>query len=91
MNKLLEMANDYIMEMDWKDISLVKICVFFAGLALGTLVAPKNKKTVFFLALAIFIASYIPCMVKLVKFYLENNEDEFDEDEMKLFADYIPE
>ena len=25
------MANDYIMEMDWKDISLVKICVFFGG------------------------------------------------------------
>lgn len=91
MDKLLKLANDYIKTMDWKDITLVKLCVFFAGVAIGTLVAPKNKKTVFFLALAVFIASYIPCMVKLVQFYLENNEDEFDEEEMMLFADYIPE
>lgn len=91
MDKLLKLANDYIKTLDWKDITLVKLCVFFAGVAIGTLVAPKNKKTVFFLALAMFIASYIPCMVKLVQFYLENNEDEFDEEEMMLFADYIPE
>ncbi|MBE6988424.1 MAG: permease of phosphate ABC transporter [Clostridia bacterium] len=91
MEKLLKMANDYIKTMDWKDITLVKLCVFFAGVALGSLVSPRNKKTVFFMALVIFVASYIPCMVKLVQFYLENNEDEFDEDEMMLFADYIPE
>ena len=91
MEKILRLANDYIREMDWKDITLVKFCLLSLGIALGTLVAPKNKKTVFFIALVVFLASYIPCMIKLVQFYLENNEDEFDEEEMMLFADYIPE
>ena len=91
MEKILRLANDYIREMDWKDMSLLKLCLLSLGIALGTLVAPKNKKTVFFIALVVFLASYIPCMIKLVQFYLENNEDEFDEEEMMLFADYIPE
>ena len=92
MKKLFDAANGYIKTCDWKDMALIKFCLFSIGLMLGSFVSPKNKKTVFFLALAVFVATYIPSMTKFARFLIDKADaDAITEEEMMLFADYIPE
>ncbi len=66
MKKLLSAADTYIAQMNWKDMALVKLCLCAAGVMLG-LAAPKRaRKWAAFGAMAVFVTTYLPVMVKFL-------------------------
>ena len=67
MNKLFECANQYLKESDWKDLALVKFCLCAIGIMIGLSVPKEKKKYPFILAGIIFVATYIPLMMKFGK------------------------
>ena len=68
MKRLIRCANQYIWESDWKLISLLKFCLLSLGICIGLYVPSQKKKTVFYIAAAAFIVSYIPLMAKSVSY-----------------------
>ena len=66
MRKLFSAADAYIAKMNWKDLALVKLCLCAAGVMLG-LAAPKRvRKWAALGAVAVFVATYLPIMLKFL-------------------------
>lgn len=66
MKKILEFADNYIRECNWKDISLLKICLCALGFMLGLSVEKKYKKPAMLAAWCVFCVTYVPLMVKCI-------------------------
>ena len=64
MRSLFALGNQYLKECDWKDLALVKFCLWAMGMLIGMQVPAKNKKAVAWGAACVFIATYIPLMAK---------------------------
>ena len=64
---LLELGNRYAENSSWKDFALTKFCLFSMGLITGTRVAEKHKKPVICASTAVFAATYIPLMRKVIR------------------------
>ena len=75
MKYFLDLGNRYMQESDWKDLSLLKFCLFAMGLLIGTQVTEKYKKPVISISLGVFIATYIPLMSKLFKIMGKKESD----------------
>ena len=75
MKYFLDLGNRYMQESDWKDLSLLKFCLFAMGLLIGTQVTEKYKKPVIGVSLGVFIATYIPLMSKLFKIMGKKESD----------------
>ena len=75
MKYFLELGNRYMQESDWKDLSLLKFCLFAMGLLIGTQVTEKYKKPVIGVSLGVFIATYILLMLKLFKIMSKKESD----------------
>ena len=71
MKKLFEAADRYIETSDWKTIAVLKFCLIALGMMIGMLIRPAKKKPVFLGALAVFLAAYIPLMVKFFRVFSE--------------------
>ena len=71
MNKLFEKANKYVQTCDWKDIALLKFCLFSMGFLVGTNITCKKKKAANIIAAIVFIATYIPLRSKFIPILLE--------------------
>lgn len=67
MKKLFEGVNQFIKECDWKDLALVKFCLCSIGIMIGLSIPREKKKCLFPIALVIFLAAYVPLMVKFGK------------------------
>lgn len=67
MHKWLSYANEYVRQSDWKDLALIKLCLCSAGVLIGMSLAKRVKKLATFGAMAVFIATYLPLMWKLLK------------------------
>ena len=63
----LSYANEYVRQSDWKDLALIKLCLCSAGVLIGMSLAKRVKKLAAFGAMAVFIATYLPLMWKLLK------------------------
>ena len=75
MKYFLDLGNRYMQESDWKDLSLLKFCLFAMGLLIGTQVTENYKKSVIGVSLGVFIATYIPLMSKLFKIMSKKESD----------------
>lgn len=75
MKYFLDLGNRYMQESDWKDLSLLKFCLFAMGLLIGTQVTEKYKKPVIGVSLGVFIVTYIPLMSKLFKIMGKKESD----------------
>lgn len=73
--RLLNMGNDYISEMDWKDMALVKVCLCAIGVLLGLAVPKRSRKPALIGAVAVFLATYIPLMVKFLPWLADRIEE----------------
>ncbi len=62
MKFLFDTADKYLKQFDWKDLALVKFCLFAMGLICGMQIKGKYKKPVTIGALIVFLATYIPLM-----------------------------
>ena len=67
MKFLFKSADAYLRQCDWRDLALVKFCLFSMGLIAGISLPPKAKKPAIATAAAVFAATYIPLMVKYGK------------------------
>jgi len=67
MNKLFESADLYLQESDWKDLAVIKFCLFSVGVLAGTQLPEKYCKPAQAAAAAVFVGSYVPLMAKYFK------------------------
>lgn len=73
MNRLFVYAEKYIVKSDWKDLAMLKFCLFAMGVLAGMRIPEKNRKQAGWIAAAVFVATYIPLMAK---FFLVIREKE---------------
>ena len=71
MSKLFDKANKYLEICDWKDMALLKFCLFSIGVFAGTHVTCKNKKATNIVAAIVFVITYIPLMGKFIPILLD--------------------
>lgn len=65
MNKIFESADRYLARSSWKDIAMLKFCLFSMGMFAGSYaVKQEHKKAVRTAAAGVFTVTYIPLMYK---------------------------
>ena len=74
MKKLFCYADRYIKKSDWKDLAMLKFCLFSMGILAGMRIPGKNKKQAGWIAAAVFVATYIPLMAKFFSVIMEKEE-----------------
>lgn len=62
--KLFGYADRYLEKSDWKDLAMIKFCLFSMGVLAGMRIPEKKQKTAVWIAAAVFAATYIPLMAK---------------------------
>ena len=77
MKRIFEKANEYVKTCDWKDIALLKFCLFSMGILIGTNITCKKKKAANIIAAIVFLATYIPLMSKFIPVLLEKEQQLF--------------
>ena len=71
---LFTSADRYLRASDWKDIALIKLCLFAIGLLAGMQVRDSDKKAVRAGAAALFVVTYIQLMSKYIGVQLVDAE-----------------
>lgn len=71
MKKLFLVADDYLKLCGWKDLTMIKLCVASLGILIGIVMPKKMRAPVARVSACCFLASYVPLMVRLIKFYKE--------------------
>lgn len=64
MEKLFNKANKFLKQSTWQDFVLIKLCLWAMGIMWGMAIPKKSHKPVAFVAIIVFIATYIPLMFK---------------------------
>ena len=62
--KLFGYADRHLEKSDWKDLEMIKFCLFSMGVLADLVTSNKNRKTAGWIAAAVFAATYIPLMAK---------------------------
>lgn len=71
MNRLFDKANKYLETCSWKDMALLKFCLFSLGILVGTNISCKKKKAANVIAAIVFLTTYIPLMKKFLPILFE--------------------
>lgn len=71
MKSLFCCADEYLQKSDWKDLALLKFCLFSMGIIAGMQIPEKNKKKAGAAAALVFVVTYIPQMVKFIGIVME--------------------
>lgn len=74
MKNIFVIADKYLQKSSWKDMAMLKFCLFSIGILAGMKVSEKNKKRVAVSAFLVFLITYIPLMKKFVGIAAENGE-----------------
>lgn len=77
MKRLFGYADAFMKESGWKDWALVKFCLLAVGVMLGLAAPKKAKKKVLFVAMAVFIATYIPLILKFIRILLKDKRTSY--------------
>ena len=75
MKAIFTLANRYVEESDWKDLALLKFCLWAMGMLMVMMVPPKNRKAVAWGCTGVFLVTYIPLMAKFYRVAKEIRED----------------
>lgn len=65
---LFELGNKYCKESNWKDIALLKMCMFSIGIICGVLLA-TYKETTLTIAIPVFIITYVIIIGKVINIW----------------------
>ena len=71
MKRLFAGADEFLRESGWRDLALVKFCLFSMGLLAGLQVTERCRKRVRIAASAVFLLTYIPLMAKFLRILTE--------------------
>ena len=66
MKRLFASADEFLRESGWRDLALVKFCLFSMGLLAGLQVTDRRRKRVRIAASAVFLLTYVPLMAKFL-------------------------
>ncbi len=77
MKKLFRTADRYLEHSNWKQFSVIKLCILSAGAMCGMLVKNEHRKRFFPFVAAVFTAAYIPLMARFLRIYRETGEEGF--------------
>ncbi len=64
MKNLFYYADKYLEKSVWKDLAMIKFCLFSIGILAGIKIPAKNKKKAGMVASVLFAITYIPLMAK---------------------------
>lgn len=64
MRPLFDSANEYLRQSGWKDLAVLKLCLFSIGLLIGMQVPERGKRGVRIAASVLFTITYILSMGK---------------------------
>lgn len=67
-------ADRYIEKSTWRDMALLKFCLFSMGILAGMAVPVKNKKKAGSIAGLVFLVTYIPLMRKFIRVVADDGE-----------------
>lgn len=67
MQKLLNYGNKFLKESTWEDLVLIKLCLWAMGIIWGMTIPRKARKPVAFITVIVFVATYIPLMLKFFR------------------------
>ena len=67
-------ADRYLRVCTWKDMALLKFCLFGMGLLVGALLPRKSCKTAAGIGAVLFSVTYVPLMAKFLPFLLNREE-----------------
>lgn len=67
MKKLFENANEYCRRCDWKDLSMLKLCLLALGLIIGVSLPVSCRTAVYVICGIVFVVTFIPLMAKFFK------------------------
>ena len=82
MNRLFDAADRFCAQCTWKDFALVKFCLCAIGIIIGVLLPVSVKTTAFWLALIVFIITYILLMTKFFRvLFVKTPETQLSETE----------
>ncbi len=91
MKRLKEYLDSFIVEFDWKDITIFKICLTAFGVMIGVSLPRKKKKSILAISGAVFVVSTIVLLCGLFDVecpFCQKDEgfdfDDEDEDEKGL-------
>ena len=66
MKKLFYYADRYLQKSDWKDMAMLKFCLFSIGILLGMQIPARDKKKAGIAAGVLFLITYVPLMTKFI-------------------------
>lgn len=74
MRRLLDYADWYLQKSDWKDIAMIKFCLFSMGILSGTYISKEKKVCARIIALIVFAVTYITIMAKFFTVITDKSE-----------------
>lgn len=74
MKKLFCCADRYLQKSDWRDMAMLKFCLFSLGILAGMRIPAGNRKKAAVTALCVFLITYIPLMAKFIGVVTEKEE-----------------
>ena len=74
MKRLFDYADKYLQKSDWKDLSMIKFCLFSMGVLAGTCISEKKKGVARTIAGIVFGVTYIPLMAKFFAVIADKSE-----------------
>ena len=76
MKRLFDYADEYLQKSDWKDISMIKFCLFSMGILAGTCISEEKKGFARTIAAIVFVITYIFLMAKFFAVIADKNLEE---------------
>lgn len=74
MKSLFDYADMYLQKSDWKDLSLIKFCLFSMGILVGTGISDKKKGFAKTVATIVFAVTYVRIMSKFFEIIAEDSD-----------------
>lgn len=74
MRRLLSYGDRYLQRSDWRDIGVIKACVFSIGVFFGTYIPKKKTECVRMIALAVFMITAVSIMIKFFQVVTDKGE-----------------
>ncbi len=70
--QITDTADAYMKDSDWTDLVLLKFCMVSFGVIVGVLMARKKRTPMLIISSIIFIATFIPIMIRFLPTFFED-------------------
>lgn len=74
MKRLLGYADQYLQKSDWRDIGIIKYCLFSIGILVGTYIPENKKECARITALIGFVVTSVFIMAKFFEVITDKSE-----------------